>query len=401
MLSHDAIIYQRSGYTYAYRSDGKPITKAKTGADAAKLFKSAVDAMPDRGSIHIGRGVYSLSAPHEFQLDADGSNPFYCCVPVIDKSIHIYGAGPGSTVLQLMPGQRHPGRHVAMILARGTGPFTPGYDGFTVANMTIDGNRGQQTEGSPKDGESLILAGSKRSGGRYYNLRLIRSPGSGMYLGNNGGGYEDGALVHHVVAQDCAAEGIMLDTCQHSRVTDCAAWGCREGLHLHGDEWWATEKHPERSPDWVQVSGFQTDSPITVWQVRKFMISDVMMDCSTKDEAYGLVVRDSIGHVRNSVLVNDVKKTTSLGGATYIYGRSELELSGCHLEGYYGLHALGKASAVAQGCRLVAPGGCFYLADPEPVQCSVMAANCTWTGKRAVVQVGAAFSESNCVEMTG
>ena len=55
-----------------------------------------------------------------------------------------------------------------MILCRETDIADPGFTAFTLADMTLDGNKANQTKWY-YDGAGLILTGSTRSGGRYYN----------------------------------------------------------------------------------------------------------------------------------------------------------------------------------------------------------------------------------------
>lgn len=380
----DVYVFQQGQSIIAETADGRQIATSSIKSDASGLFKAAIDAVPDGGSLNIGKGLYVLSAPYAVPLYPNGSNILYCCIPVIDKSMHIYGAGVDETIIQLAPNQRNLSRLVAMMIIRGSGPLSPGYSDFTVANLTLDGNRAQQKDDQPQDGEALILAGSKRSNGKYYRLKLVNSHGSGIYLGNNGSGRERDAVVFSVVAQNCGAEGFMLDTCHNSHVLDCAAWHCREGLCLHGNNDWKS-----RSKDQVSATKFQTDSQITVWQVNDFTLSEINMDCTPATDAYGLVVRDGTGQVRRSVLKNDKAKTDSTGGATYIYESSRVLFDDCQLEGFFGIHAVGRSHVEAKNCRLVAPGGCFCTTDPNPVQSTIVVKNCTCSGLKTAMQKGA------------
>ena len=188
-------------------------------SDAANAFQVAVNAVPPGGSLGIGEGTFDLPALYPVALDADGGNIFYSCIPILDKSMHIHGAGPGKTVLKLAAWQRSANRHVAMMLIRGTGPMSPGYTSFAMEGITFDGNSKFQYAGIPHDGESLVLVGSGRKNGKFENLEFRNSYGAGLYLGNNGegnGGYNE--LVRGCVARNCAAAGIMLDTNHDSRV---------------------------------------------------------------------------------------------------------------------------------------------------------------------------------------
>jgi len=358
-------------------------------ADAAALFKAAVDNVPEGGTLWIGEGIYDLSAPYSFGLDPNGGNIFYSSIQILDrKKFHILGAGEDLVTLRLMPWQRSASRPVAMILVRGSGPMGMGYSDFSIEGLTIDGNSRYQYLSTPKDGEALILVGSLRKNGKYRRLRLINSHGAGAYLGNNGSGSGDSELFQGIVARNCAAAGIMFDTCQNSQMLDCEAYSCREGLYLHGNTDWES-----RGVDNLLVRGCKTDSQVNCWYVTGFTIEDLEMDCSKATAAYGLNCRDARGTVRKSALKSDIMKQSSLGGATYIQGgpKTEIELEDCTLEGYFGVHAVGAAKAIARRCTIVAPGGCFCTTDPDPVQSTIIAEGCTWAGKKSDIQEGSSL----------
>ena len=384
--SYDVRIYQQDNFIIT-EAAGEPIAALPISSDAADLFKAAINATPDGGSLHIGAGHYNLSAPYSFALNPDGSNIFYSAIQVLDKDMYISGDGMDKTVLHLLPGQRSPSRHVAMVIIRGTRGYDPGYESFTVQDLTLDGNRAAQTDGQPHDGEGLILVGSERTNGLYYRLGLKNSWGSGIYLGNNGAG-DSGTneIVSQVVAQNCGAEGIILDTCHNSTVIDCAAWQCREGLVLYGND-----DYKARSPDNVSASRFRTDSQVTVWQVNDFTLSNIEMDCTDTTGSYGLMIRDGTGLVENSVLVSSKTREDSTGGATYIQEGSDVKFTNCQIEGYFGIHAIGRSRVEVTNCRIDAPGGCYCMTDLVPVQSTIVARDNTCTGKELATQDGATF----------
>jgi hypothetical protein len=345
---YDVHIFQRGQFIIAETVDGRQIATSPIESDVASLFKAAVDAVPDGGSLHISKGLYVLSAPYAFPLNPDGTNIFYSSIPILDKNMHISGAGADETIIQLAPGQRIPSRHVAMMLIRATKAYDPGYDEFSVSDLTLDGNRAEQIDGQPHDGEGLILSGSLRTNGNYHDLKLINSHGSGIYSGNNGAGPESDAVFRNIYAQNCGAEGIILDTCHNCTVTDSEAWQCREGVVLYGNDDWQT-----RSVDRVSASGIKTDSQVTVWQVNDFTLGDIEMDCTDTTGSYGLMIRDGTGRVENSVLVSSKTREDSTGGATYIQEGSDVRFTNCRIEGYYGIHTIGSRAYVeVDGCEI-------------------------------------------------
>ena len=306
--------------------------------------------------------------------------------------MHIHGTGVGKTILKLATWQRSADRHVAMMLIRGRGPMDAGYSSFLLEGLTFDGNAKFQYAAEPHDGEALVLVGSDRKGGVFRDLEFRNSYAAGLYLGNNGkgnGGYNE--LVRDCVARDCKAAGIMLDTNHDSKVESCQAWQCREGLYLNGNDDWK-----DRGPDLVTVSGFKTDSQITIWQVNDFRLMSVDMDCSKAAKSYGLVVRDGSGKVALSTLRSDKKKTGAFGSATFIYRGASVGFQECQISGYYGIRAIEHAKVLATDCDISAPGGCFCMVDQnEPMQACITADGCRCSGKKLEIQEGATFEETS------
>ena len=381
----------QDGKNIIARAGTKQLASVPARADAANLFKVAVANVPEGGTLWIGEGIYDLSAPYTFGLDPNGGNIFYSSIQILDrKKFHVLGAGEDLVTLRLMPWQRDPSRPVAMILVRGTGPMSPGYTDFSIQGLTIDGNsRYQRLSEKPKDGEALVLVGSKRSNGRFENLEFRNSHGAGMYLGNNGSGPGVNETVRNVTARNCAAEGIMLDTNRNSSVSDCQAWGCRVGLFLNGNDDWQ-----KRGSDNVTAARVKTDSQITCWQVNDFALEHIEMDCSKAARSYGFVVRDGNGSIKNSILKSDTAKASSYGGPTYFYENALVILEDCSLVGWFGVHAIGKSKATARRCTITAPGGCFCTTDPDPVQSTIIAEGCTWSGKKSDIQEGSSLVEA-------
>ena len=276
-----------------------------------------------------------------------------------------------------------------MMLVRGKRGFDLGYSSFSLRGVTFEGDRARQSAAEPHDGEALLLVGSQRSNGVFENLVFQNSHGAGMYLGNNGSGPGTNETVRNVIARNCAAEGIMLDTNRNSSVSDCQAWNCRVGLFLNGNDDWRT-----RGSDNVTATRFKTDSQITCWQVNDFALSNIEMDCTKAASSYGFVVRDGNGTIKNSILKSDPTKASSYGGATYITKKARVLLEACRVEGYFGIHAVGKSYAEAKNCQIVAPGGCYCTKDPNPVSSTIVARGCTWSGKKSDLKEGSSLVEA-------
>lgn len=348
-------------------ADGNVVSSGVAGTDDSRVITEAVSSIPNDGNLFISTGVYKLIADTLFYLDGESSNPFWVCIPIIgDKNVHLFGAGIGKTVLKLKSNQFYVDHPVAMILCRAIGPVNLGFTAFTVANMTLDGNNVDQGQWY-KDGASLILTGSIRSGGRYFNLELINSFGTGLYLGNNGGGSESDSSITNVVARNCYLEGILLDTVKNTMVCDCVFEYCKTGLTVHGNIDYQT-----REKDGIVVKNISClTSSLTIWCINDLEMSNVNVDCIASPNAYGLLIHSSIGiHVKESLFKSDRKKASSYGGASYIDagidGPTSVNLDNCILDGYYALHVLGYATVTVHGGALNASYACAYLRDIEP-----------------------------------
>lgn len=351
----------------ALDGDSNVISSGVAGTDDSRVITEAISSVPNEGNVFISAGVYSLIADTLFYLDGESDNPFWVCIPILgDKNVHIYGAGVGATVLKLKPNQFYLDHPVAMILCRAIGPVKPGFTAFTFANMTIDGNRADQGQWY-KDGASLILTGSIRSGGKYFNLELRESFGSGLYLGNNGGGSESDSSITNIIARNCSLEGILLDTVHDTIISDCVFENCKTGLTVHGNSDYQTrEKDRIVAKDLSIVA-----SSLTIWCINDLEMSNINMDCTASPNAYGLLIHSSIGvNIKDSFFKSDRKKPNSYGGASYIDadidGPTAARLDNCILDGFYALHALGSATVTLHGGALNASYACAYLRGIDP-----------------------------------
>ncbi len=90
--------------------------------------------------------------------------------------------------------------------------------GADLANMTLDGNKDKQ---APfwYDGAGLILTGGERTGGKFFNLELRNSPNTGLYLGNNGSGWEAYAYLDNIYSHDNRQAGIVFDNGEKIRAS--------------------------------------------------------------------------------------------------------------------------------------------------------------------------------------
>ena len=69
-------IFQKGSLTIA-QAGGRQIAACQIKGNARALFEVAIGAVPNGGSLNIGKGRYVFSAPYAFPLNPDGSNLFY------------------------------------------------------------------------------------------------------------------------------------------------------------------------------------------------------------------------------------------------------------------------------------------------------------------------------------
>jgi len=212
------ITVTKSGSTAAVKNaSGNTIS---FGTDYTKILRDAIAATPDHGSLYIGAGVYDgLRADQNIPINnvLSGSQAhYYTALPLRGKNIHIYGAGMGQTVLKLGDNQYYSG-HQALIFFASNG-LGLGYTALTLANMTLDGNKDKQ---APfwYDGAGLILTGGERTGGKFFNLELKNSPNTGLYLGNNGSGWEAYAYLDNIYSHDNRQAGMVFDNGERIRAS--------------------------------------------------------------------------------------------------------------------------------------------------------------------------------------
>jgi len=215
--SYDITVAKSGNAAVVKNASGNTIS---SGTDYTKILRDAIAATPDHGSLYIGAGVYDgLRADQNIPINnvLSGSQAhYYTALPLRGKNIHIYGAGMGQTVLKLGDNQYYSG-HQALIFFASNG-LGLGYTAFTLANMTLDGNKDKQ---APfwYDGAGLILTGGERTGGKFFNLELRNSPNTGLYLGNNGSGWEAYAYLDNIYSHDNRQAGMVFDNGEKIRAS--------------------------------------------------------------------------------------------------------------------------------------------------------------------------------------
>ena len=374
--TYDVIVYQSGTSVYAVEADTTLVDSGTVGTDDTDVINAAIAACPQNGTLFIDSGTYTLDADTVFYLNGGTSNPYWVCLPILNgKNIHIFGAGIDSTILKLANSQHDTDHPVAMILCRETDIADPGFTAFTLADMTLDGNKANQTKWY-YDGAGLILTGSTRSGGRYYNLKLKNSHNTGIYLGNNGSGVESNSFLHNIYVENPYAEGIFLDSAQRIIVSDCncigdntnGKSGYQVGLYVNGNTDYQT-----RSKDHILINNINCiGASVKFWCVNDCVASNIIMDTEDCAAEYGCLIHSCTGlHIHNSIFRSDRTTASSYGGATYIDSNSYSNTDGptdcyfydCEFDGYYGIHTLGAAVTTIEGGVIRGANTCIYSKD--------------------------------------
>lgn len=207
-------------YDTIVRQDGTNIYaiygKNKTSIDAgligstvnSRVIRSAINATPANGSLYIDRGTYSLECDLNCTTGSPSYALYYWTALPVTTDIRIFGAGMGATVLQMAPAQYSTTRPALIMYdycpysESGGDGVGPGHQMFSLEDLTFDGDIGNQTAPDYHDGAGLFLSGSMRYNTRIRNAEFKRSPGNVMYLGYNGGGWDNRAVVENIYTHD-------------------------------------------------------------------------------------------------------------------------------------------------------------------------------------------------------
>jgi len=391
-------IFQRGTEIIARKADGTILDSGILGTDDTDVFDAAVAGCPDNGSIGIGPGLYTLEANKLFYLSGDGTtNPhYYAFGPAMEgKNCHVFGAGIDVTTLKLADNQHYTNHHAVLVFNRTTGDQNSGFTSFTLADMTLDGNRANQSVISVMDGPGNYLSGSIRTGEKLFNVRSINSHGHGFYLGNNGGGPVNGALLYGLQIENCYRSGICTDTARHVSIGNCIISNCSTGIELLGN----STDYTTRRKDNISVSNVSLNNAgLQIWCINGCVVTGCTMDITDSPvHSYGLQVHCSI-----NVLVADssfdANHTSQYG--TYIDGGYYIDdgeyynvtFRDCIFRAFQALKVFGHAKISAVDCFFEAftyvyldeleqevrvPGACVYLYEMgEPITATVEYTNC-------------------------
>lgn len=389
-------VFQRGTEVIARKADGTILDSGVVGTDDTDVINAAVTGCPTNGSILIGPGTYTLEASGgPFYLSGDGTtNPFYYCIGVLEaKNVHLFGAGPGITTLKLAASQHYTDHMVAMILNRTTGDSSNGHTGFTVANMTIDGNKANQSV-IYHDGAGCILTGSIRSNESYWNLEIKDSFGYSIYVGNNGNGPANFVRMNNIYIHGSYKSGITTDTATDLAISNCVIYDSSTGLEILGNTDYAT-----RTYDDIAISNVVCrKAGITIWCINGLVMTGCNMDI-TGATSCGLQIHCSynVDVIGCRFTGNKTSQYVSyIDGGQYVADGAykNVNLHDCIFDGYIAFKVFGSAKIQAYNCIFHAYtddtnyGACVHLKEmSETVTCEVKLYDCELIAEAATTKL--------------
>ncbi len=191
-----------------------------SGTDYTQIIRNAIAATPENGSLYIGPGTYDNLTADQIEMTAPGGYRFNVAIPIIGRNIHIYGAGMGRTFLKMADNQYYINHPSLMFFI--TNRMNPGYTSFTLARMTLDGNKDHQIP-FWSDGNGLVLTSGLRKNGQFFDLELQNSPNTGIYFANSASGVETYAYIHNIKTHDNSGEGLLFDVVPKAAVSNISS----------------------------------------------------------------------------------------------------------------------------------------------------------------------------------
>ena len=206
---YDTIVRQDGINIYALYGKNKTVIDSGPFSPDynSHVTRSAINATPANGSLYIDRGTYSLACDLNCTAGTSSYIYFWTALPV-SSDINIKGAKMGATVLQMAPAQYSTTRPALIMYdycpfsESGGDGVGPGHQMFSLEDLTFDGDIDNQTAPYYHDGAGLFLSGSMRYNTRIRNVEFKRSPNHALYLGYNGGGWENHAIIENIYTHD-------------------------------------------------------------------------------------------------------------------------------------------------------------------------------------------------------
>lgn len=204
----DVVVYQSGTDIFAAYRNGTSIDGGTLGSTVnSRVIRAAINATPENGSMTIGLGTYDLAADLNCTTGFPSYALYYWTALPVTKDIHIKGMGRNATVLRFADSQYSDTRPALIMYdycpfsESGGDGVGPGHNAFSLEDITFDGNITGQTP-HYHDGAGLFLSGSMRYNTLIRNVEFRYSPNHALYLGYNGGGWENHAVIENIYTHD-------------------------------------------------------------------------------------------------------------------------------------------------------------------------------------------------------
>ena len=359
---YDAMVYIDGTTVIAVDSEGNTINRGTAGTDDTTVIQAAIDyvLVIGHGTVKIKSGTYGLNVGNVSFNPTIGITAYYCLTAT--GTLKICGEGSGKTILKLNDAQYDPTHNVVVM-------WIHDYTNFELCDLTIDGNKINQT-GTYVDGAGLILTGGSRYGGNFHDLELKNSLGCSIYLGNNNGGYEKKAFVSQIYSHDnewyvmfdntenCIIKGIISENDAINPTAENMA------VYIYG-----ANNYLSRN-DHSSFSGITViNGRICVRRVNKISLSDINVDASSITTSRGAIhiyEADSIS-ISN---VNLVKNTTD-GYGVYV-NTGTASVTGGYISSKTNIRCDTSGKIAVSNLYLVSSYSCFI----SFVSSQLIASNC-------------------------
>ena len=205
---YDTIVYPNEDFTELHAVWGGNRTNIVEPTTISPDYNSltiraAINATPDNGTLLIAGGPYYCECDINCTAGPSTYIYFWTAFPLV-KDIKIRGMGINATTLVMADNQYSSIRPALLFYdfhPYTWGPWGAGHKNVEISDMTLDGNIANQ-EPYYHDGGGLFLSGSPRCNLRMHDIECRYSPNHAIYLGYNGGGWENMGILENIYTHD-------------------------------------------------------------------------------------------------------------------------------------------------------------------------------------------------------
>lgn len=366
---YDTIVRQDGTNIYALYGKNKTVIDSGPFSPDynSHVTRSAINATPTNGSLYIDRGTYSLEC--DLNCTTNPALAYYWSALPITDDIHIKGAKMGATVLQMAPAQYSTTRPALIVYdycpfsESGGDGVGPGHWAFSLEDLTLDGDVDNQTAPYYHDGAGLYLSGSMRYNAQIRNVEFKNSPNHGLYVGNNGGGWETRAIISNIYSHDNWGSD-QFDNMEDSKIENYLSEGNGYGMWtashvafvldgMYADHGHVIVNNLHVLDGRVYIFGFDKDTDDL-----QLLISNLYIDSSSFNR-YAVEIIDC-----NNVTISNGKiVANSTSYAVALQNAKDVTLRGLELRGLRGLCTIPGyiSNARMYACNITSSGDCIRI----------------------------------------